>query len=642
MEIIIKQLTLINFKGIKDLRVAFGDVTHISGDNGTGKTTIFDAFTWLLFGKDSHDNKEFNIKTLDENGKAIPNIDHVVEGILAIDGQESALRRVYREKWTRRRGAEESELTGHETLFFWNEVPLQAGEYKERVDKIVNEALFKLLTSTTYFNQLPWQKRREILTKIAGVISTDDILSKINPVQSAEIRDIISRGEDLIKIQAETAMRRKKLQGELQQIPPRIDEANRSMPETLDFPAISKELEIKRSLIAEINSTIEDQTKAYNDKSAEVRATQNEILKLRRQIQQLQFDAETQANLAVNQAKTNRSTIESQIKTEQRVHVDYLSERSKICENRTRLEGLIVDLRKDWEIESAKVFKIDQDFTCPTCKRPLDPDVVAAKTLEMERSFDKQKNIRLNQINTDGQTRREQLSGLEEFFQMNEESIKAQEAKITKLQEELDGHIIPETAVVTFDDSELRKQIDELELTIIEIPPLNIEGLKIQRESLQLEIEVLNLKLYIKSQIEQAQKRITELKAEERSMAQQISDLERREFAIESYTHTKMDMVEQRVNGRFNLVTFRMFTQNLNGSIEECCDTILNGVPYPDVNSAGKIQAGVDIINTLSVHYGIKCPCWIDNRETINKIPPTDLQIINLWVTQDKELIINH
>lgn len=103
MEIKLKSLKLKNFKGIKDLHINFGQVTNISGENASGKTTIFDAFTWLLFDKDCTDRKDFAIKTHDKNGNTIHGLSHEVEGIIEFDGTETILKKVYTEKWTKKR-----------------------------------------------------------------------------------------------------------------------------------------------------------------------------------------------------------------------------------------------------------------------------------------------------------------------------------------------------------------------------------------------------------------------------------------------------------------------------------------------------------------------------------------------------------
>src|SRR3972149_3066745 len=139
-KVTIKKLTLINFKGIKSLSIDFKpEGLSVFGDNETGKTTLIDSFLWNLFGKDSTDRKDFNVKTLDKNNQAIPKIDHEVTCILDIDGTILTLKRCLKEIWRKKRGSEETEFSGHETLFWADDVPLQAGEYTAKISSIIDE-----------------------------------------------------------------------------------------------------------------------------------------------------------------------------------------------------------------------------------------------------------------------------------------------------------------------------------------------------------------------------------------------------------------------------------------------------------------------------------------------------------------------
>lgn len=91
----------------------------------------------------------------------------------------------------------------------------------------------------------------------------------------------------------------------------------------------------------------------------------------------------------------------------------------------------------------------------------------------------------------------------------------------------------------------------------------------------------------------------------------------------------------------FSGVKFRLFDTQINGGLVECCDALVNGVPWLDVNNADKINAGISIINVLSAHYGQTAPIWIDNSESITDILPSDSQVIELYVSKpDKTLRI--
>ena len=139
--IVIRQLTLLNFKGIRNLTVDFDlNETNIFGYNGTGKTTIFDAFTWLLFGKDSKDRKDFNIKTLDANNQPIERIPHEVTACIEVNGEEINLKKCYNEVWTKKRGSAVETFNGHSVECFYNDVPCSVTEYAKKIAELLKSA----------------------------------------------------------------------------------------------------------------------------------------------------------------------------------------------------------------------------------------------------------------------------------------------------------------------------------------------------------------------------------------------------------------------------------------------------------------------------------------------------------------------
>jgi len=642
MNIKIKKLILINFKGIKELSVDFNDVTNIHGENGTGKSTIFDAFTWLLFGKDSHDSKDFNIKTLDAGGKATPMLEHAVGGILDVDGTELALKRIYQEKWQRRRGAEESELTGHETLYYWNGVPQQASEFKTKVDNLVNEGLFKLLTSALYFNAMKWQDRRQVLILIAGEINDAEVLAGMNKQQVADITAILNSGKTLADFLKELSMRKKKLGDELKTIPSRIDEVTRTIPEPVDFDAIKADIYKKQVALLGIENTINDQVTAYKSQGEQIQAIQNEIFVLKKQQQSMEFDAKTEAQRIYNErtfliADLKQKHAESL--RQSKVDQDSLP---KLLQKKTDIENSLSALRLAWTSVNAEELIFEEgEFICPACKRDLDPVTMDEKQDQMSRDFEQNKTIRLAKINEEGKYLSAELVQTNKIIEYTSQEISALTSQADQLAAQLKTAISAELDIVTpHDPKPIQDQITRLELQILESPKLDIESLKKQKEEIQSEIYDLQISLGKKEVIDRGKARIKELMAEEKKLSQQISDLERQEFAMDAFTRSRMDMVEAKVNGKFSLVKFRMFNTLINGGIEEACDCMVQGVPYPDVNSAGKIQAGIDIINTLSKHYCISAPIWIDNRESTNTIPATTSQIINLIVSTDKTLTI--
>ena len=637
MNIHLHQLTLTNFKGIKELTVEFNNVTNIQGDNGTGKSTLFDAFTWLLFGKDSHEAKDFNIKTLDQAGNATPMLEHAVEGLLSADGVESILRRVYQEKWQRRRGSEQSELTGHETLYYWNGVPLQAGEYKTKIEALVNEGLFKLLTSTLYFNSMKWNDRRQVLILIAGEIPDSEVMAAMNKQQVAKITAILNSGKPLADFRKELAMRKKKLSDDLRTIPSRVDEVTRAIPQATDFEAVKADISKASATLTEIEDTINDQVSAYKSQGEAVQAIQNEIFKLKHKQQAIAFEEEAKAQRIYNEHALLISNIKNRHTECLRLSEAARDALPKLIQTKTEAEKSIYQLRLQWADNNAIEFVFDEeDSICPTCKQPIDVD-----KSELQARFEEQKASELSEISEEGKRQALLASQTSRIIDQTNNEISNLAREASDLEAKLKSAMSAELdSVIPADSKTLQDEIQKLELQILESPKLDIESLKQQKADVSDEINRLQAILGTGEVINRGKARINYLLSEEKTLSQHISDLEQQEFAMDAYTRSRMDMVEARVNGKFSLVKFRMFNTLINGGIEEACDCMVHGVPYADVNSAGKIQAGIDIIGTLSKHYKISAPIWIDNRESTNNIPPTKSQLINLIVSKDKSLII--
>ena len=637
MNVHLRQLTLTNFKGIKELTVEFGAITNISGDNGTGKSTLFDAFTWLLFGKDSHEAKDFNIKTLDQAGNATPMLEHAVEGLLSADGVKSTLKRVYQEKWQRRRGCEQSELTGHETLYYWNGVPLQAGEYKTKIEALVNEGLFKLLTSTLYFNSMKWNDRRQVLILIAGEIPDSEVMAAMNKQQVAKITAILNSGKPLADFRKELAMRKKKLSDDLRTIPSRVDEVTRAIPQATDFEAVKANISKASAILTEIENTINDQVSAYKSQGEAVQAIQNEIFKLKHKQQAIAFEEEAKAQRIYNEHALLISNIKNRHTECLRLSEAARDALPKLIQTKTEAEKSIYQLRLQWADNNAIEFVFDEeDSICPTCKQPIDVD-----KSELQARFEEQKASELSEISDEGKRQALLLSQTSKIIDQTNNEISNLAREASNLEAKLKSAMSAELdSVIPADSKTLQDEIQKLELQILESPKLDIESLKQQKADVSDEINRLQAILGTGEVINRGKARINYLLSEEKTLSQHISDLEQQEFAMDAYTRSRMDMVEARVNGKFSLVKFRMFNTLINGGIEEACDCMVHGVPYADVNSAGKIQAGIDIIGTLSKHYKISAPIWIDNRESTNNIPPTKSQLINLIVSKDKSLII--
>lgn len=657
MNIKLKTLSLRNFKGIKKLTISFTHETNIFGENASGKTTVFDAFLWLLFDKDSTDRKTFNIKTLDKNNQAISKLEHEVSATIDVDGQPIELRKVYKEKWVTKRGENTADFAGHENEFFYNDVPLQLAEYKAKIDAILKEDIFKLITNSLYFNTIKWQDRRNVLLQVAGHITDQDVVNAIPSKNKGDYQNllyILSCGKTLAEYRSQIAAKKKKIKDELVLIPSRIDEAGRSMPDEIDYNVVESRLANLNIIVNNIDNDIANQNQAYQTKYAAIQEKQNELHSLKTAQSNISFKIRNDIQQAVGNVGLTRSNYNNQVRN---IELDIQTKNNQLNwanNKKTELAGRREVLLGQWKTINADELKFDDHaFSCPTCKREFEAgDVEAKKELLLE-NFNTEKNRQLAANRTIGLQIKTEVEQCDETITKLTPEIEAlNESLISVKQQFADWEGSLTTAV------DPQKQLDEalsandeyvflgariagVEAEITVVPVVDNSKLKEDKAAYQLEIDILKKQWNSRDLIDRINKRIEELKLEESRMSQEIADLEQTEFLIDDFDKTKMNIIESRINGKFKYVTFKMFNRQINGGEDPCCETLINGVPFSDANNAARINAGIDIINVLCEHYQVWAPIFIDNRESVSELIPCKSQIVNLVVVKGTKLSVN-
>jgi exonuclease SbcC len=647
MKIELKKLSLTNFKGIRSFEILFDHITDILGDNATGKTTLMDAFLWLFFGKDSTDRKDFEIKTLDENNRPYHRLDHEVTAIILVDGEQINIRRTFKEKWVKKRGSNEQEFTGHSTEFYLNDVPMKESEYQAKVSSIINENIFKLITNTSYFNSLKWQDRRNALLQIAGSISNDDVFSSLSG-DFTELKKALNAKKSVDEFKKEIAAKKKRIKDDLEQIPSRIDEANRSLPEKENYEEIEAKITQESNDLAAVEQQLMDKTEAEKKRQQVITDKIREVGTMKSRLQQIEFEEKNK----VQEKGRNRLQViinkKSELRNKQdeksRLLVDYSTEEKR----KSGLELIADDLRKKWDaISKEKLVFNENEFKCPACYREFEAEDIEAKKTELANNFNTNKSRRLEDVTAQGKKIRDdievinaKLGNIKSHGTTLASEIEVLVNDIATLEQEnarlgADETTELNTAITT--NTEYAGTLQMIKLRNEEIespaPAEDKSDLLSKKQELRLIIDDLKKQLATKQQRERILARIEELNNQERTLAQELADLEGIEFSIEQFTKAKMDTLESRINGRFKKVRFKMFEEQINGGQVEACTTLIDGVPYTDANTASKIQAGLDIINAFSEYYDVYAPVWIDNRESVIRLPETNSQLINLFVS---------
>lgn len=653
-KVILKSLTLTNWRGEKNRTTNFDEVsTTIAGMNGLGKSRHFDAFMWLLFGKDSQDRKDFNIKSI-VDGKPLMKTESEVIGVLDVDGEIITMRRVYVEDWVKPRGQIEQVFKGNKTECYWNDTPVNVTEYQKRVNEIIDDSIFKMVTNPLFFASMPWKNQREQLFQLAGTVTDQEIASS-SPEFSALI-DKIS-GKSFSDFKKELVARKKRLKADLAEIQPRIDQTQKLMPDTKDFSMLEKELSQVESEIERVDKAINDVTERIRQQYEAVQERQGKINALKSRRQQVLFDAQSKAKEEAFNANATRRELQEHINEVKREIHGYVQDENSANAELEKLHKQVQELTSKSDALRSKWYKENEaqfngETTCLCCGQEL-PESMKEEARE---HFNKHKQEILEEITSRGKKYKAEIDSANKSIsevtqdknnaisgaKSKEEELHALEAKLATLSEVKQVEIIPDNIK---EYSDLTKQIEHLEATLESgTEEVDTSEYKERKKGLFQQRDEIKSKLGDRERIKQFTKKIADLEANGKDLSQQIADAEREEYEVHQFTKAKISECEKRINGLFSMVTFRLFEYTIEDINKEnpieTCVPLVNGVPFSVANSAAQVNAGLDIINTLTSFYGVTAPIFIDNRESVNEIIPTQSQVINLVVTEDKQLVI--
>lgn len=680
MKIKLKSLHIQNFKGCKDRLINFGEKTRIRGANATGKTTVFDAFTWLLFGKDSLGSAKFDIRPMDKAGKIIDNVEISAEATICVDDEEYVLKKTQKQVWRKKRGTNTTEFQGNVNEFEINGYPKSEKEFKEFISGIINENIFNLVTNPNAFNALPWKEQREMLMRFVGDFSDVEIAQQFGEQFAKLIPELkIASTDDILKKynKAKSALNK-----EMVEIPARIDEVSKQLV-TVDAGALEVEKAAKEVALIKV----EDELSGGTGKLEEINILRQQVMGGKFRMNEIQNTANeelakkrTMARTKVDEAENECRKLRSQIADLESERNGYIRQKESSEEEKNRL---LDDLKKEKEkvfpeyqplepyIEPAPLK--EADLICPTCGQDL-PDEVRNKRIydyeercrrtkadyearcEAHKSkyekdkadFESKKESELKRIVEAGQKaadsekeyRRKAEEVLPKISVLNEE-LKTQEATCLQWKEELEK--IPSVADVSENEDyiDLQKQISSLENQIAELSKESFGKTELEAKKVVLKDEIAEIEAKIKAADNtKVNARIAELGEEQKTVGQKIAEQEQMIDLTEDFIRAKMDRISTAINDKFQIVSFRLFEDQINGGLKETCECTVDGVPFSSLNNGHRIVAGLDIIRSLSDLYGISCPVFTDNSESVNEenFPAMDAQMIHLVVTGDKEL----
>ena len=629
-----------NFKGVKDFSHEFnGEDYTISGANGTGKTTIFDSLLWLFFGKDSTGRTAFDIRPHTESGEPIAGLIVRVKAVLEIDGATHTLRKDNREKMIK------GVITGFTNEFWIDEVPgIKQKDFRKFLDDVILEDTFKMLADLSHFNddgKTHWTKRRELLLTLAGEIGFpdgfDDLLKVMN-------------GRDIDAYKKVLAEQKKGMVKELKESTPRIDELTKGLEgyEDEDIGAIKTRRDNLTTDLAAIQGDRGKITAAENDRQTMIE-------------QRNELNGKQIARAAV--LENDKSGVQQYI--DEKAHIENSIETRKTAV--TAAEGAVS--RKQQEIQTrenalsatlarkaAIVKEYDSfegketDTICCVCGQSLPDDKIQKVAVERkallesieERGKKEFDNVKL--VKKIVQSFKAELQCLE--VELGNANITLQEAIACKTERfpKLNSFIAGNTTVKPENDEEwIRLNNERTSITDKIGEPVTVQLATVEKRRADKNIELTTVKEQL-ANFDNATKtraRIAELNARETELGQLIAEVDAELQDVEDYKTMQNGLVEKAVNHLFKHVNFRMFKENINGSIDDDCTAMLKGTAYPDASTGEKIIMGIDVINVLSKHFGVSVPIWIDNAESLTLPVESDSQIIRLMADENRhELVV--
>lgn len=650
-----------DFRGTKSLELQLdGKDTIVRGANGTGKTTILDAYLWCLTGKDSQGRTDCEIKRR-EDGDTLPKVDASVTVVLRVDGEPWTLRRTLHEKWQKPRGTTEEQFKGNETLTEVNGVPMSVTEYSQQVGALIPYDRIITLTMAGYFFTLPWQEMRTQLIEMTGV-SSEEIEQAVvaSDPRFAKLTDKLT-GKTLEGYRREILASKRKIRTELDGIQPRIDQTEKLKPEEGDKTALLGErakVEYKLTKLRASERSRLDGYQAHLDERKRLLARISDLeLEQQQIVRKAEEERADKARKATSETDEQYTAVVKEIATWKQSlsrHQDDLNATKERRDNISDLYARSLEGVDSLRLAYSRTATEQYDGTelCPTCHQPLPEE----RQEEARQRWCKERTERLERIARDGKESKELA-----------DSQKAEIARLTKRTEELETRVQEATKQVLA----LKSQRDKLEAERAKIQEQTADSqpepliLPARHEEIATEIKEAQAKLEelagrtedeedeatkaeiakqeeamakIQKQIDDCDRRdeldkeIKRLHSVGRDLAQTLADLEAMEQVITDYSQALVQAYEGRIGDLFPTLRFALFDYTQAGDRYETCIPLIGDAHYDTANTASRINAGIELHNAIAQHLGLTAPLIVDNRESVTELTAHSGQVISLMV----------
>lgn len=641
MKIQLSELKTSNFRGDSS-SYSFSDNTIVSGKNGSGKSRMFNAFCWCLFGKDASDRKDYNVRSI-INGELVHDKECSVTLKMLVDDKEVIVKRSFCEDFSEIDG--QKVFKGNHTECEYNGTPVKVGDYDKKIKGIIEADSFKLLTNPLFFANMEWKKQREILMSI---VSCDDEISSLD----SDFKDLISLvgNSNFDEIRKENQSKKRLIKKQLEEIEPKIEAINDVMPvvdEDMDIEKEEKEIKEKLEKSYSDMRSCNEANEAIKEKQKE---NVDKIISIRESLSEYKGKVVAEKNNKMEEAMNSVYEAQKELSDAKECFSDMkykVSEKKAVCKRKeSRIEELdkqLSELRAEYASNSS-VEMSEDETKCPMCEQELPIDKIESK----KNSFEINKKNYLEKIASKGkelaEEKKKEMASLEEMsasIEEDEKNLAIRELVVIAKENNLKNIGDIEKVEIDFTND---KEVKRMEKEISDLESLKFDDDKkydnTKIDALNASMQEITEKKVALKNIESYNKTIEELKSKGREYMKQIASLDKIEEDFSNYMKRKISIIEKEVNSLFDKVSFKLYSYTIDGKAIETCDMFVDGVPFGVKNNAGKINAGLEVIDVLGKKFGVLAPVFIDNAESVNELRKISSQTIEMYVTKESKLTI--
>lgn len=641
----LKKLTLQDWRAQNKV-VEFTDDNEIRGYNKSGKSSVYNAFLWLLTGADDMDRTNYNlfdntIEQTHENSKVAS-----VEGVFEIDGIEYTFKRTAEIGWTRKKGHDEYERKGTDNYkFYIDGIERNATEYKKSVEELFAPIdKLKIMLNLQYFLRMDWKEMRKQLESMVGEITMDDFKGDYSDI----LNDLKKYSPEEVKVSYKAKM--KPIKQSIDSLPVTIETLKSNLPDISEVEKAKFEIDEVKSQIESIDKQLLGSSESVqklidkrNEELAKIGELESEynkrkiwhlgkhndeLSRLREEISEIDF-SNSQISRENESAKKTITNAKESLKLA-------TSKLNKLNEYREQL------LKQNEEVKAMQF----ADEKCPYCGQMLPED----KLEEAKAKFLVSKDAKHKAIVAEGKANNVKIEQCKKEIAELEAIIeKGYEEKPLKDKSELEVKLRNlEVEFIPYEETTEGKkkvaEISHLKANLTVIPSQDNEALLNMKKSLMKDVETLSKKLGLKDEYDKQMEIIQEKQKELKDSAIELARLEGLLNKVNQYEREKAQIISDRVNGKFDYIKVEMTEVNKSGELVDTCKILdADGVSASSTNFASQVRCGIDISTAFCKLYEVNLPCFVDFAESIceDNYPETERQTIKLIVDDCKFNVVN-